>query len=335
MSSASLDYPRLLVLLADGELRSGERLAGELAVSRTAVWKAVERLRGIGVDIEAAARRGYRLPSPIELLDVNHIQGEISAGHRSRLRTLEVLFEVDSTNSRLLAAAPPPPGRIDVCMAELQHAGRGRRGRRWLAPFGASIAMSVACTFADAPRDLSALSLTVGVAAIRALRRAGAQDLALKWPNDLWFREHKVGGILIEIKAEASGPVHAVIGIGLNVHLPIEARREIEAGGGAAAAVADACPGKPSRNVIAGAFLDELIGMLGEFQRHGFLALRQEWQGLDALLGKAVRVVLADSTVCGVSRGVDEDGALLVETEAGLQRFVSGEASLRIREGAS
>ncbi|HEX3847560.1 MAG TPA: biotin--[acetyl-CoA-carboxylase] ligase [Steroidobacteraceae bacterium] len=324
-----------MVLLADGELRSGEWLARELDVSRAAVWKAVERLRAIGVDVTASARRGYRLPCAIELLDAAVIERQIAPERRAALRRMELLFEVDSTNTRLFQAPAPPPNSADACITELQHAGRGRRGRRWVAPFGGSLAMSVGFTFADAPRGLSALSLAVGVAVARALERAGARDLALKWPNDIWLGERKAGGVLIELKAEASGPVHVVIGVGLNVSLREGHRGEIERGGARVAAVADACRVAPSRNAIAGAVLDELLTMLGQFGQGGFAAFRGGWDALDALEGRAVQVVLADSAISGIARGVDEDGALLVETQAGVRRFVSGEASLRVIEGGA
>jgi BirA family transcriptional regulator, biotin operon repressor / biotin---[acetyl-CoA-carboxylase] ligase len=330
-----IDYPRLVVLLADGELRSGQWLARELDVSRAAVWKAVERLRALGVEVIASARRGYRLAAAIELLDASAIEREVAAGRRARLRRLELSFEVDSTNTRLVQAPPPPPNVADACVTELQHAGRGRRGRRWIAPFGASLAMSVAFTFADAPRGLSALSLAVGVAVVRALERAGAGGLALKWPNDIWLGGRKVGGILIELKAEVSGPVHVVIGVGLNVSLSAEHRNQIELTGARVAAVADACRAAPSRNVLAGAVLDELLAMLGQFAQGGFASFRRDWDGLDALEGREVQVVLADSAVSGVARGVDDDGALLVQTRAGVRRFVSGEASLRVTECAA
>jgi BirA family transcriptional regulator, biotin operon repressor / biotin---[acetyl-CoA-carboxylase] ligase len=333
--ASRLDHPLLLVRLADGRLHSGERLAQELKVSRAAIWKGVERLRGLGLEIEALPRQGYRLPRPVELLDARRIGAELGSQRLPRLRRLELLFEVDSTNSRLLAAAPPPGGQADACLTELQHAGRGRRGRRWIAPFGAGISLSVAWTFADGPRTLPALSLAVGVAVVRAVRRAGAQGLKLKWPNDIWFNDRKIGGVLIELRAEASGPAHVVIGVGINVALPPPARREIEAGGARVAALADACAAAPSRNLVAGAILDELLSMLPVFEREGFAAFRDEWAALDALSGRPARVLLADTTISGNACGVDPDGALLLDTGDGMQRFVSGEASLRVFEGVA
>jgi BirA family biotin operon repressor/biotin-[acetyl-CoA-carboxylase] ligase len=333
--SGRLHYPLLLALLADGGLHSGEWLAKELKVSRAAVWKGVERLRQMGVAVQAAPRRGYRLSTPVELLDSGRICAQIGPPRMGRLRNLELLFEVDSTNTRLLAAAPPPCGGADVCLSELQHAGRGRRGRSWISPFGAGIALSLAWTFSDGAHALHALSLAVGVAIARATRRAGAEGVMLKWPNDIYYRDRKIGGVLIDLRAEASGPAHVVIGVGINVTLPVPARREIEAAGACAAAVADACDVEPSRNLVAGAILDELLSMLVQFEREGFAAFRQAWTDLDALSGRPAQVLLADRAVVGTARGVDQEGALLLETGDRMQRFVSGEASLRVNEGAA
>jgi BirA family biotin operon repressor/biotin-[acetyl-CoA-carboxylase] ligase len=330
-----VEQPLLLVLLADGLVHSGEWLAKELKVSRTAVWKGVQRLRALGVAVEALPRRGYCLPHPVELLDARRIEAQIDPERRTAIRRLELKFDVDSTNTRLMSAAPPPPGSADACLCELQHAGRGRRGRRWIAPFGAGLAMSVAWTFGDGARTLPALSLAVGVAVSRALARAGASGVALKWPNDIWFRDRKIGGVLIELRAEASGPAHVVIGVGINVTMAAAMRLEIESGGVQAAAAADACALPPSRNLLAGALLDELLSMLGRFEREGFAAFRDDWTALDALRDRPARVLLADSVISGTARGVDSEGALLLDTGGQVQRFVSGEASLRAIEGAA
>jgi len=333
-----LVHPALLVALADGRLQSGEDLAAALGVSRAAIWKAVERLRAQGIVIEAQARRGYRLERPVELLDAGLICAELCATSHAALRRLELLFEVDSTNTRLAQVAPPPDGQADACLSELQHAGRGRRGRRWVAPFGSGLAMSLAWSFRDATRDLPNLSLAVGVAVARALTRVGARDIRLKWPNDLWLRDRKIGGVLLELRAEAGGPAQVVIGIGLNVSLASEARAQIEAcdaRGVSVASIADACEGPPSRNRIAGATLDELLRMLPTFEQEGFAPFRAEWSALDALCGRAVRVVLGEQVISGRAQGIDVDGALCVAVDHGLQRFVSGEVSLRLEEAAT
>ena len=326
--------PPLLLLLADGEMHSGEWLAAKLRQTRAAVWKGVQRLRALGIEVQALPRRGYRLKGPVELLDAQRIRAELARECQSHLHELELLFDVDSTNTRLLGARPPPPGSADVCLTELQHAGRGRLGRHWIAPFGSGIAMSLAWTCSDVVRTLPALSLGVGVAVSRALARAGADGTSLKWPNDIWYRDRKLGGVLIELRAEAGGPAHVVIGVGLNVWLPGAARRQIEeASRVAVAAVSDACQGRPSRNLLAGAILDELLSMLLQYERFGFPAFRDAWIALDSLKDRQAQVVVGGTTIAGIARGVDSEGALLLETGDRMQRFVSGEASLRLAHG--
>jgi len=317
------------MLLADGRLHSGERLAQALGVSRAAVWKGIERLRVRGVDIEAVPRRGYKLPDAVELLEAQAIRAAVGGDRLSRLRGLDLLFDVDSTNTRLLVGGPPPQGCADVVLSELQHAGRGRRGRPWVAPFGGSIALSMSWSFTDASRASPALSLCVGVAIARALERAGAVGIGLKWPNDIWFDDRKVGGILIEVRAEAGGPAHVVIGVGLNVRLSPGMRAEIEASGVRAAAIAEACIAPPSRNFIAGAIIDALLSMLADFERDGFSGFREAWMALDALRDRPVQVLMGEAVICGTARGADAHGALRLERDGRLQEFVSGEVSLR------
>jgi BirA family transcriptional regulator, biotin operon repressor / biotin---[acetyl-CoA-carboxylase] ligase len=271
----------------------------------------------------------------VEMLDSALIRAQLQAPHAPRLRSLDVPVEIDSTNTWLLSGPPPPYGRADVCIAEAQRAGRGQHGRRWISPKGASIAMSIGWAFRETRRNLPALSLAVGVAVARALARAGARGVMLKWPNDIWFLDRKIGGILLESRAEANGPAFVVIGIGINVTLGPEARAELEAGGVRAAALADACTVLPSRNQVAGAILDELLGMLVQFEHEGFAPFLVPWAGLDALKGRASRVLFGESSVVGRARGVDAEGALLLEVDGQVRKFNSGEVSLRLEGEAA
>lgn len=329
----SVDLRALAAVLADGEVHSGLRLADAFGASRDGLAKAVAQLRARGVRVEAVARRGYRLPMAVELLELECIRAAMREAYRGRLNRLEVLFEADSTNTRLLAMSAPPPGLADVCLCELQHAGRGRRGRAWVSPFGGSIALSVGWTFREASRATPALSLAVGVAVARALERIEARDIKLKWPNDIWFNDRKIGGVLVELRTEPGGPGHVVIGVGLNLSLSADTRREIAAGGVRVAALADACAAGIARNRLAATLLEELLSMLEDFERDGFAAFRDRWRLLDAFGGRAARVLAGDTEIEGIPRGVDDDGALLLECGAGLVRFVSGEVSLRLTAG--
>jgi len=322
----------LIARLADGKVHAGAVLLRELGITRKALAQAVRRIRAQGVDIESSAGGGYRLPGPIELLDAARIRAALGAGAASVDR-LEVLFEVDSTNTRLLAAAPPPASCARVLLCEIQSAGRGRRGRAWRSPFGGSLALSLGWTFREAARAAPSLSLAVGVAIARALGGLGARGVRLKWPNDVWLGDRKIGGVLVELKSEAAGPAYLVIGVGLNLQLSEADRGALETGGLRVAALSDACPEPLSRNVVAAALLAQLLSMLGRFESEGFAPFRTEWLDLDALKGRSARVLGAEGAVDGVACGVDADGALLLERGGRMHRFVSGEASLRLVGG--
>lgn len=318
----------LLRLLADGALHSGEELAAALSVSRAAVWKRLQPLEEWGIALEARPGSGYRLESPIDLLDAAAIRSRLPAEIAANLRDLEVHEALDSTSDRLLAARDLPPGRFDACLAEFQNAGRGRRGRRWVAPFASALCLSVSWSYRDAPATLGALSLAAGVAALRALRRLGIDGLSLKWPNDILHGDAKLGGILIDLRSEAAGPAYVVVGIGVNVRLPRAARAALAAEGVEAADLAS-LGDAPERNALAAVLMTELCLALAEFGARGMAAFSDEWQSADALAGRPVRVLHGGQQLEGLARGVDADGALLLEAGGGRRRIISGEVSVR------
>jgi len=325
---------RLLALLADGALHSGGQLAAELGVTRAAVWKLVADLRELGIDVRSRDRRGYELPAPVELLDAERMQRAArDAGWPLSVQP-EVLFDVGSTNTWLYDAPPPPPGRPRLVFAELQHAGRGRRGRTWLAPFGSGLTFSIAWTFEDTPAGLSAFSLAMGVQAVRGLHRLGASSVRLKWPNDLLVGAQKLGGLLAQLRSESGGPACVVVGLGLNLDLPPAARAAID--GPEASPVCDLreamCGQLPSRNAVAASVAAAMLEGLARFAADGFAPFADAWSELDALKDAPVRIVQGAGTLEGVARGVDRDGALRVEHGGRIERFVAGDVSLRPRE---
>ena len=328
--------PRLLGLLCDGSLHSGAQLAAALGVSRAAVWKLVGELREAGVAIDSLSRRGYRLSAPVELLDAARMRAHACEQGRRLPDELEVHFLIDSTNDHLYAAPPPAPGAARVAFAELQSAGRGRRGRRWIAPFGSGLTFSISWTFAETPADLPALGLALGVAIAKVLSGLGAQRLSLKWPNDLLHDGRKLGGLLTQLRQESGGAATVVAGLGLNLALPDAARNAIEAVNSSdhpALAVADlagATPqGVPSRNLIASRLVLGFEDALREFATVGFTGFAQEWAALDALRGAPVRVHQGSERFEGTARGTDRDGALLVESAGRVLRVFSGDVSVR------
>ncbi len=318
---------RVFQRLSDQGFQSGEALAADLAVTRAAVWKAVEQLRELGVSLDAQAHKGYRLAPGVSALNPERIAALLPADLNARLEALLVEWSLDSTNTRLLESLPPRAGAAAVVLAECQTGGRGRRGRGWVAPPGGGICFSLGWQFSEMPADLSALSLVVGICVAHALQELGISDVRLKWPNDLVTPRGKLGGILIEMRAEAGGPVHVVIGVGLNVMLDDAARASILATGNVADDMRE--HGVPDRNAIVAAMLRRLLPELDSFPRHGFTPHLSDWNDCDALFDRGVRVENAGETVRGVARGVDAHGALLVETPQGVKRFISGEVSVR------
>ena len=318
----------LLQLMADGALHSGEELAARLAVSRAAVWKRLRQLEEWGISAEALPGRGYKLPAPLDLLDAHELQSRLPQDVRARLRRLEVHESLESTSDRLLGVDDLPPGRFDACLAEFQSAGRGRRGRQWIAPFASGLCLSVNWSYPDAPASLSALSLAAGVAVLRALARLGVTGLALKWPNDIVQGDGKLGGILIDLRGEAAGPAYVVVGVGINVRLPATVREQLAKDGADPIDLAT-LGAPPSRNALAAALITELSAALAEFGARGLAAFAQEWQEADALAGRPVAVLQGGQSLEGLARGVDADGALLLDVDGALRRILSGEVSVR------
>ncbi len=331
--------PRLLKLLCDGKLHSGAQLAAALGVSRAAVWKLVGELRAAGVAIESISRRGYRLPDAVELLDAERMRAQACRLGRRLPDALEIHFQIDSTNDYLYAAPPPPPGTAHAAFAELQTAGRGRRGRRWIAPFGSGLTFSVAWTFAETPADLPALGLALGVAVAKTLQQLGARGAALKWPNDLLADGRKLGGLLTQLRQETGGPATVVAGLGLNLSLPAQARAALAPAQDGAADQPAALPatdlaaviaaGLPSRNLVAARLVLALEDALAEFATQGFAVFIADWLGFDALRDAPVRVHQGGTVLEGIARGADRDGALLVERAGRTLRVFSGDVSVR------
>lgn len=325
MARTLSDAPLLALLraLADGAWHSGEALARDAGVTRAALSKRVQKLLQWGLEIETQPGRGCRWLQPVELLDADLLRGALAPATRTRLR-LRVLTGTDSTNTQLMAA--PATDDPQALLAEHQTGGRGRHGRSWHSPFGANLYLSLAWSFPQWPPALNALPLATGVATAQALAPLGLADLRLKWPNDLWWRDAKLGGILIEQRGEAGGACRVVIGLGLNVSMRSATRAQI---GRPWTSLHDALGLAPSRNALAARILDAWAAMLERYAVDGFAPHAAAWRALDALGGRAVTLQLPEGECRGIARGVDDDGALLVDAEGGRRRILSGEIALR------
>lgn len=320
---------RVHLELAQGGFHSGAELARRLSVSRSAIWKAVVALRELGITVYAVRNRGYRLPAPCEPFDAVKIRAALGGAIGRSVRGLETVWSVGSTNAVLLERADLPAGVADVLLAEHQTAGRGRQGRVWLAAPGGALCLSLAWTFAQVPRDLGSLGIAVGVCARRALGRRSGTPVGLKWPNDLTVEDLKLGGILIELRAESAGPARVVIGIGINLALGPRTLERIAAAGTRATDLRSIGADPSPRNAIAAEIVGDVVRGLQTFERAGLQPFLEEWNAADTLRGRLVSVHAGSMHARGVARGIDAGGALLLETREGLRRLVSGEVSVR------
>ena len=321
----------LLELLADGNAHSGSELARKLGVTRAAVWKHMAKLADWELDVTGTPGRGYRLDRPIDLLDEAEMSAALAARRlRGRIGRFERFFELPSTNRHLLESPKPMPGFLDVCIAEFQSDGRGRRGRSWRAPLGGGLCLSVGWQFTETPPQLAALTLAIGVVVRRAVAEVAGVDIALKWPNDLVHADRKLGGILVELSAEAHGSCHVVAGVGINVAIPAAKLATLSDWPRGATDLTQATGGgPPPRTRLALELIAACADLFAAYSARGFAAYREEWCNADYLRGKAVRVEAASGPTFGVAAGIEPDGALLLETDAGRQRIVSGDVTVR------
>ncbi len=273
----------------------------------------------------AGNQKGHRPEMSVELLDRSQIISSMESAVEPLVGQLLLFDELPSTNSYLMNGdAAMPTGSI--CLAERQTAGRGRMGRSWVSPFGCNLYLSVLWHFNAGPAVVAGLSLAVGVAVMRVLTEAGVPEVGLKWPNDIVWKQRKLGGILVELASDGGGPCRVVIGIGLNLRMPADSAAAIDQPWVDLAAIQPTV--KWSRNRLAAMILNQLLPLLADYQKSGLTPSLTEWRQWDSLRGQRARLHLGSSVICGVVQGIEDDGRLIIETEAGeMKRFASGEVT--------
>lgn len=322
-----MDLRPLLAQLSDGLFHSGERLGSDLGLSRAAVWKQVEKLKAMGVEVHSVTGKGYRLPSALNLLCLEEIQRSLGADSPQWQQSLCVLFSVDSTNTEVVRRMRHGTDRY-IVVADHQSVGRGRRGRAWVSPLGANIYMSIGWSFQSGIAALEGLSLVVAVLVVRALGHCGFHGITLKWPNDVLVDGRKLAGILLEVSGDVGGPCRVVIGIGINVRMPGAAAQQIDQ---PYTDLAANFGSKIDRNMIAAAMILELTRGLEEFERSGFSTFHSQWDDLDTYKGRMVELRAATTVTQGVVQGVDQSGGLILDTGDGVKVMAGGELHTTLR----
>jgi BirA family biotin operon repressor/biotin-[acetyl-CoA-carboxylase] ligase len=248
---------------------------------------------------------------------------------RSKLAQLEIFPEIDSTNAWLMAQPAPTPGAHRVAIADHQTSGRGRGGNRWLSAPGGSLCLSIAHTFRERPGNLAALTLAIGVAALYALRDAGADDVKLKWPNDIVAGDGKLGGVLAESHNTSVGGATVVIGIGINLELPPEILASVDSGWAQSPVdLRVVLEAGVSRESLAAGLITHVVDTLETFEGRGFDAFAESWRRYDWLRGKAIKVEQPGGSLRGTASGIDDDGALLVREASATTRVIAGSIRL-------
>ena len=311
----------LISILADGEFHSGEQLGERLGMSRAAINKHIQTLRDWGVDVFTVPGKGYSLPEPIQLLDEDVIRSQLKQGK------VTVLPVIDSTNQYLLDRINELNSG-DSCVAEYQQAGRGRRGRKWFSPFGANLYLSMFWRLEQGPAAAIGLSLVIGIVIAEVLHSLGADKVRVKWPNDLYLNDRKLAGILVEMTGKTGDAAQIVIGAGLNMVMR-NVQADVVNQGWITLQEAGVTI---DRNILAVRLIKELRQSLTLFEQEGLSPFLGRWEKLDNFIHRPVKLIIGDKEIFGTSRGIDAQGALLLEQEGILKPWVGGEISLRSAE---
>ncbi|PLR29206.1 biotin--[acetyl-CoA-carboxylase] synthetase [Chimaeribacter coloradensis] len=309
---------QLIRILSDGEFHSGEQLGSELGMSRAAVNKHIQTIREWGLDIYTIPGKGYSLPAAIQLLVKEKIIESLPEGN------ITVLSVIDSTNQYLLDRISELTSG-EACVAEYQHAGRGRRGRQWVSPFGANLYLSMFWRLEQGPAAAMGLSLVIGIVMAEVLQQLGAADVRVKWPNDLYLRDRKLAGILVELTGKTGDAAQLVIGAGINLAMRESNSQAINQGWinlQEAGVVID-------RNQLTAMLLTHLRQALRKFEIEGLAPFISRWNQLDNFKDREVKLLIGEQEIYGIARGIDAQGGLLLEREGVISPFIGGEISLR------
>lgn len=310
-------------LLSDGALHDGTSIGQQLGITRSAVWKMVDKLQNYGVAITREHGKGYCLTAPLKLLNERQL--------RQRLKphgvVVEVFESLPSTNQYALEQKLSANHLPQLYLAEQQTAGRGRLGRSWASPFAQNIYASLSYPFACDISQLAGLSLVVGLAVVHALERFGLRHLALKWPNDVYLGDKKLAGILIAVRSDCQSLCQAVMGMGINVNMQSDKARQIN---------------KPwtslyhqlgryvDRNDLLELLVPTLLNYLSEFAAKGFAHFIPEWNQLDYLHGKPVTLKAAKHAIAGHAFGVTPQGSLQLQLPDGsIETFSAGDVTVQ------
>jgi len=314
----------IIKMLANGDYVSGQLLGTQLNISRTAISKHIKALAEMGLDIFSVTGKGYKLAQPLTLLSKNSITQYLA--NTDVDCDIEVHSLIDSTNSYLMRRLPNQVAHRQVCLAEFQSAGRGRRGRQWISPFGSQIYLSMYWHLDQGLSAAMGMSLVTALAVSDAIYSATNVQVQLKWPNDVYLGGVKLAGILIDLEGQALEPSHSVIGIGLNLNMPADMAKHIDQQW---TDLQSHTEKRIDRNMLSAQLIQHLIKRLEQYTSQGLAAMLDEWHARDFYLNKRVKLITGEKIIKGLCRGVNNQGALLLEIDGHVKPIYGGEVSLR------
>ena len=283
-------------------------------------------LDGIGVPYTKQGS-ALTLNPGLDLLDEASIRAELQhwvSGRQMSTLDLEIHRVTQSTNDVVMQRLVESRSSQILCAAEMQTAGKGRRGRRWVSPFGRNIYLTYGRVIGRQLSELGGLSLVVGMLVVDVLRSMGLERVGLKWPNDIVLDGGKLGGILLELRASDALGIGLVAGVGLNLSLKAEDASSIDQPWSAISSQL-AMP----RNILLGKLGGMMVNVIHAFEDVGFDSFADKWGEYNLYAGQQINVIRGREIISGVDSGVDRDGNLLLRTGAGLEVHNSGEVSVR------
>ncbi|WP_213637538.1 bifunctional biotin--[acetyl-CoA-carboxylase] ligase/biotin operon repressor BirA, partial [Providencia rettgeri] len=287
---------QLIDILADAQVHSGEQLGEQLGMTRSAINKHIKTLRSWGLNIETIAGKGYKLPYQINLLSEEAIKKQID--------DVNIIVEpvIDSTNQYMLERIAELKSG-DTCLAEYQSAGRGRRGRQWISPFGCNLYLSMYWRLEQGPAAAVGLSLVVGIVIAEVLNRISQEKVKVKWPNDLYMNDKKLAGILVELTGKTGDAAHIIIGVGINIGMNnnnIESSKSITQEWSSLRDEVE----NIERNELSANIIKSLRESLVIFEHEGLKPFLERWFKLDNFLNRHVKLLIGNDVISGIERGV-------------------------------
>ncbi len=316
---------RLVRILSDGKFHSGSEIGKQLEVSRAAVWKQIKKLGDFGLTVHAVPGKGYQIPGGVDLLDRAKITQALGASSHDVAPCLDLVDVVDSTNlyvmDKIVKAIPDRRAPF-VCISESQVAGRARYGRVWGSTFGSNVYLSMGAKIQQGVGSLEKVNAAASIAVLESLM-LGSDYCSVRWPNEIFAKDKKLGEVVSELKGDVAGVCHLVVGVSLNLRTPAMMARSKETEN--LAYLQELVQTGLDRNKVISGIIAILLGLYEALEADGLNSYLSRWPQYDALSEKAVQLVIDGQRVQGRVKGIDHSGRLKLETKEGLESFSGAE----------